>query len=466
MITARKVLRPVAAVAGVSFVVVAIAYGFLIVVNLGDQPPSDATVAIMEASRSEPVPDSENSYLLLLGFGGPPDSDPYELGAERRDWMMQAGPEFDPAGDPVRNDYDFRQQRSDAVAELAALCSEPETTDCPVLLEEKSDVVDEWLQSEDWLLRRYYFLIEMSGFQEAVPFELLAPLPSYDIVLQGQQLLIADAWVRAGKLDVEGLRGRLDADLRYWRMVLRNSDVLITKMISTAAIVKHFKFGNLVIRRLPNSLAAEGIPESWRIPITSDERSFKRSLAGEWRFFDGMNRRIAAESANPFGNWLDSDSESPLDRIGWIVMKPFWHPQDLSNRYARMMLKLGRVFGAPLESMPDALVQADEIQDATFEPFGRLYNLTGDLRMSSESWSFSQYAARVSDLEGVRRIALLVAELRAAGIAADDVASSLVMSDVVDPYTSDPFTWDAREHAVVFVGLEPNRERATHKVIY
>lgn len=103
---------------------------------------------------------------------------------------------------------------------------------------------------------------------------------------------------------------------------------------------------------------------------------------------------------------------------------------------------------------------------ATFEPFGRLYNLTGDLGMSSESWRFSQYAARVSDLEGVRRVALLVAELRATGIAADDVASSLVMSDVVDPYTSDPFTWDAREHAVVFVGLEPNRERATHKVIY
>lgn len=464
--TARRVLRPVVAVAGSAFVLVVIAYGVLIAFNLRDQPPSEATLAIKQVLRSEPVPDSDNSYLLMLGFGAPPDSDPYELGIKRRDWMTQAGPEFDPAGDPARKDYDFRGRRSDAVAELAAACSAPETTNCPTLLENQSEVIDEWLRREDWLLQRYASLIKMSGFQEAVPFELLAPLPSYDLVLQGQQLLITDAWVRAGKLDVEGLRGRLETDLRYWRMVLRNSDVLITKMMSTAAIIRHFKLGNLAIRRLPENLVATGIPESWRVPVTRDELSMRRTLAGEWRFFNTMNRRIAAESANPAGNWLEPGSDSPLDVVAWTVMKPFWHPQDLSNRYAGMMLKLGRVFDAPLDSMPEAFAAADRIQEKTFEPFGRLYNLTGDLIMSSNNWSLSHYAARVSDLEGVRRIALLAAELRAAGIAADDVASSLTMSDIVDPYTGDPFTWDDHKGAVIFVGLESNEERATHKVIY
>lgn len=462
----RKVRRTIAAVAGFAFALVAFAYGVLVVVNLRDRPPSEATVAIMQVSRSQPIPDSDNSYLLMLGFGGPPDSDPYELGIERRNWMTRAGLEFDPAEDPVPGNYDFRARRSDAIAELAASCSEPETTDCPTLLEEKPEVIDEWLRREDWLLRRYYTLISMSGFQEAVPFELLAPLPPYDVVSQGQQLLIADAWVRAGKRDVEGLRGRLDTDLRYWRMVLRNSDVLITKMMSTAAIIRHFKLGNLVIRRLPENLVAESVPDSWRAPLTRDERSLRRSLAGEWRFFDTMNRRIAAESASPVGNWLDPGSDSPLDRIGWIVMKPFWQPQDLSNRCASMMLKLGRVLDAPMESMPEAFVEADRIQDGTFQPFGRLYNVTGDLIMSWDSWSLSQYAARVSDLEGVRRIALLAAELRAAGIAVDNVARSLTISDIADPYAGDPFTWDDCEDAVVFVGLESNQKRATHKVIY
>jgi hypothetical protein len=50
-------------------------------------------------------------------------------------------------------------------------------------------------------------------------------------------------------------------------------------------------------------------------------------------------------------------------------------------------------------------------------------------------------------------------------IAVADVPAQLTTTPIRDPYTGNPFTWDAREGALVFIGLEP-AERARHVVIY
>mgnify|MGYP001818940799 FL=1 len=69
-------------------------------------------------------------------------------------------------------------------------------------------------------------------------------------------------------------------------MVLGNSDSLISKMIATAAISRHFKMANLVIRNTPKSLTHEAVPPSWRNPIDAYERSMQRCYVGEWIFAD------------------------------------------------------------------------------------------------------------------------------------------------------------------------------------
>lgn len=85
----------------------------------------------------------------------------------------------------------------------------------------------------------------------------------------GQRLHIADAWQSASESDAEAVRSALERNLVYWRMVLKNSDALITKMIATAAVIRHFKLGNLVLRKLPQEVAADGIPDSWRRQIST-----------------------------------------------------------------------------------------------------------------------------------------------------------------------------------------------------
>ena len=376
--------------------------------------------------------------------------------------MEVAGPDFDDAADPGGDNYDVRSQRSEAVSELTKTCRESEV-DCSPALEANRETVDQWLDDEGWLLERYRSLISMTEYAEARPFQILAPLPSFSALREGQRVLMADAWKSASNADPAAVATALDRDLSYWRMVLRDSDVLITKMIATDAIIQHFKLGNIALRRLPQEVAADGIPSLWRRQITDDERSMKRSFAGEWVFFDESAKSMAG--TNPFGDWTGLTDPTTWDRIAWVVLKPFWQPQDLTNQHARLMFDLGNAFDVPYDEIPNAVYVAKELQDSVRRPFGQLYNFTGNLLMSRGFWTFSDYAVRVSDLEGIRRAALLAAQLRANGVTKDDVVQRMLTSEIVDPYTNEPFTWLDGIGAVTFYGLE-SRDRAEHKLVY
>ena len=460
-----RILKGTIWVAGGVAALALVSYAVLFAANLNDRPPSPDIASIQALQQSLPaISEAENSYVFMLGFACAPDADPLRLGLERKQWLENAGPEFDYAKDPLSDEYDFRTRRSDAVAELAEACSASEA-ECLHLLNRNQGTVIQWLADESWLLDRYRSLISMRKFRETVPFKLLAPLPSYSVIFEGQRQHLASAWLAATDGDAAKVRATLDRDLAFWRLVPRDSDVLITKMIATAAIIQHFKRGNLVLQRLPRELAAAAIPDSWRIAISDEERSMRRSLAGEWGFFDESTKRIFAAAGDGFGDWLGLTDSTTLDRVAWALLKPLWQPQDTRNRHARLMLDLGNAFDVPYDEIPRAVVAADELQTSAYRRFGRLYNVGGDIVMSANNWTLSDYALRVSDLEGIRRAALLAAELRAEGVTRDDVMERMLESEIVDPYNEEPYTWHDENNAIVFYGLEPH-ERSRHEIIY
>ncbi len=443
-----------------------IAYFVLFVANLKDQPPIAETSALQALlDTGSPVVSDENAYLYMLGFSGPPDTAPMTLGLERYAWMMSAPPDERLEDDPLPNDYDLRALRTRPVAALANTCAESEA-ECLRLLGSDAETVERWLTDEAWLLERYHALTAMTTFREAIPFELPAAVPSYNVIFEAQRLHFADAWRSATYGDAAAASAALDRDLVYWRMVLGYADTLITKMIATAVIVRHFKLGNLVLRRLPQDAAGESIPWSWRSPISDQERSMKRCLAGEWVFFDEYLKTNFADLENPSDDRMGLTGSTTWDRVGWRLLKPFWQPQDLSNRHARLMLELGKVFDVSYDEIPAAVGVADDLQASAFRPFSRLYNFAGDIVTGANHWDFSSYATRVSDLEGVRRAALLAAELRAEGADKNDVFQRMRVSEIVDPYTGQPFTWADGEDAIVFQGLEKHEKRSQHKLIF
>ncbi len=435
----------------------ALIYLVMVAVNWQDVPPSDLAIKINEQlDKRGSIADQNNAYIFFLGVSAPPDADPMTMGIMRHKWLEQemAKERFDGSDDPLAHDYDFKSKRSKAVIEFAESCSKIDA-ECLKAFEQGAEIIDEWLVEEQWLLERYRALIKMSEYEEIVNIDVSAPLPSYRFIYAGQRLLLAKAWMLADKGNFDSARTLLEKDLSFWRMVLANSDHILTKMLATAAVTRHFKYGNLVLRRIPEHELPDAIPGSWHIPINLSERSMRRCLVDEWLFTDRIIHSIKDEELG-LGPW---------GMAWWKIVKPFWQSQDSMNRYAEMILELTKLYDAPYPSVPDAIAKSELVGESYFRPFSRIFNATGDVYFTTYFPSTFGYALRIADLEGLRRAALVTANFRARGIKVDGIGEALSTSDIRDPYWNNSFSWDEETNSVVFIGLQPN-ERGQHSILF
>ena len=407
-------LKIIATLVGGLLAVVVLVYLILLFINRHDQPPSQEALRFAALYRDRPpVANVDNGFIDAMDF------------------FTSEKPE-----------------RSPAVQRLVDACRVVDHA-CVVTLEGTDKAVDEWFASEQRLFDRYRTLLSHSGWRQLKPFEVTARLPSYGTISQGQRLLLLRARTLAGRGDVTGVRDLLAEDARFWRMVLESSDLLIDKMIAVAALNRHFGVGNLVLRRLPAEKAMEAMPREWIQEITPAERSMTRALVGEWEFFNASLRKTKANEP--------------------LIYRPLFQPQDTSNKLASMLARAAHDLNAPYAQYPQVLDRMGAESNhapAELGLFADLYNLIGAMMTNvPDAYNYARYGARVADVEGVRRAAVLATTLRSRAVAAADVPAQLAASEIRMPYTNGPFAWDLKENAIVFTGLEAG-ERGRHDFKY
>jgi hypothetical protein len=91
--------------------------------------------------------------------------------------------------------------------------------------------------------------------------------------------------------------------------------------------------------------------------------------------------------------------------------------------------------------------------------------MVGQVLLGMGAYDFGRYARRVSDLEGVRRSAVLAATLRGEKTGMAEGGAAVSASALREPYHNRPFEWVQADRAVVFRGLEMS-ERGVHHVYY
>jgi hypothetical protein len=465
---AKTLLKILAWCIGVVLVLGVAIYLVVIGVNWHDQPAAEGAIRLDRISRDRaPVPDEDNAYVYMVGFAVAQEEDPRAWGARRVAWAQKilAQPPNDPVTGFPGEDHDFKSLRSTAVQELSGACRKVDQ-ECLGALEGGDGNVAAWLAAEGWVLARYKTLLGHKGWHETVPWDVRVPLPANSSALEGQKLLLAEAWTLAGQRDAAGVRRLLEADVRFWRHTLTASDNLISKMIATAALRRHFAWSNLVLRRLPSDAARNAIPELWLAPISESERSMLRSLAGEWAFFNHAIRHAKEDDVHPLD--MSSEKASTAKRLLWRVTHPMLKVQDTSNQYADLLISVSETLQVPFDQYPEAAEDAravsDEAARAAFPP-SRIYNVLGDILLGVAAPDFTSYVARVADLEGIRRSTLLAVELRTQGIALGHAPQKLTAASLRDPYSGKPFGWDEHAKAIVFTGLEKG-ERGRHAILY
>jgi hypothetical protein len=245
----------------------------------------------------------------------------------------------------------------------------------------------------------------------------------------------------------------------------------MTKLTATAALRRHFQWTSMMMSRLSKERQLPLIAPQWRIPISLEERSLVHAFAAEMVYFHNTIRK---ETAEPPGEIGEDGERNGVDRLlqlgGWHLSMPLLKQQDFANRQAAMLLGIADEvnvdYGAiHTHGLDRAMAISRKAGEDAFDSWG--YNLTGNLiiYMFAPQTDFIRYAIRVADLEGVRRAAVLAADLRSEGLAPEQVSSRLTGSSLRDPYTGAPFAWDAKARALVFTGLEPG-PRGRHPILY
>jgi hypothetical protein len=413
----------------------------LLISRMRTQSSPDAVARLEQvyAGRT-PVADANNGFLDVLGFSAPAGTDPNELGARRIAWLRKK--RTDPANAGVAPDVErieLGAHRSPELVRVVFACKTDAARACVDALARvtRASALNDL---EPSLLERYDVLLGRSGWFESVA-DMGGTVPPFQNVIEAQRLLLIRLRDAAASRDTARIRATLGRDLAFWRGVLESSDILISKMIAVAAIRQHFTLGSYVLRDLPAGDVVEAIPAEWRTELSAPERSMLRVMAGEIVYAEGLLARGYETESNV--RRLDTDQPATLlDRLfrrSRIAASP---RQELSD-FADACLAVGEGFQVPLNQYVDvgAKIRARFSDRKTFG-------------------NFEQYALRVAGVEGMRRAALLTAQLRGRAVAASEVAASLRESSLRNPFDNEPFTWNSNQREVVYVGPERHKSKS------
>jgi hypothetical protein len=425
----RKLLKRIGWTAAGLAGLVVVLYLALVAINWWDREPSAAAKHLAQVAHDRPaVADADNAYFYLQRWEQNPD----------------------------------RRVKLPAPVEAFLATCRPANPECAAAFDRADGLFAQWSAADGELLAGYMELSARSGWHEGTVFT-EESIPRYVGPMNGQKLLLLRARELAKQGDAEQVRALLERDLRFWRMVLHSSDIVVSKMMAAGALTRHFEWGSLVLRSLPASRQAAAIPAGWRTGLSAAERSMERCMAGEWLFSTSILRRLPSE-------YFGVTSEHPIGRGFMLLARPLYQPQDTINRYAEHNLDVARAFAVPLDAYPRVVAEVRERERQAANdlfPYGSVYNLPGAwfFAIMLASSDTTSYYVRVGDIEGVRQAALTAALLRASGVAVKDVAAALGNVEQRDPYTHQPFAWNDPLGAIVFRGLQSG-ERGEHRIYY
>lgn len=384
----KLLLKMVASFLALLFLLIA----FVFFINREDKPPSESVIKLQRiAAAITPVRDSDNAFVYVMGFSASDNADVMAEGAARVEKMRKS-------------------------------METPGST--------------EFQRDPAQLIERYERLLEFKQWHEVRQGDPRALTAALSQVFEAQRQMYLKALSLEANEDAADCKRMLEKDYRFWRMVLAESASANVKMIAARSIELHFEMGNLVVRRFPPALTMVAIPEGWREPFSSRERSLAKMMANEWTSYD-----------------LRPDDERSRNLVSMLFGSFLYQPQATSNANADRMLRVVGLYDRDYAAIPQAaatFLATYGTEKKAAADIG-VYNPVGRILLNMEGMdAYTTYGFRVANLEGMRRVALLASQLRSSGAKGNDVAEGVRASDLRDPYDGKEFAWDPEHSFLLF----------------
>jgi hypothetical protein len=397
------------------------------------------------------VPDEENGYYAALGISAPAGANIHAKGIEivriyREAKAKQTGfLEFDLKkylGDPQLS---FTGQMPELYKDKGFSCLAYAKT--------SKEEIEKLLALNHELLDRYYSLYRYPHYRDSAPpglFPLLAPVRNANrLVLLG---LAAEA--NAGRTDV--VLDKLRRDIAYWRLVLKESDELITKLVSSANIKMDYLFLSDLISHNKIGRGQLRAVETLVVGLSPEELNMSGAMRREFEFSIDEVR----ETKKLIGKPKPGDKK---DRWKYFL-GPFYKVNASINIIYPSHKKLVEAAALPARDLVSESKKWEETKKwkVGLEYFYNFVGVIGHKVIGDrENLRYLPYLTRMHDLDGLIRlvaIQFMAKEQRMPPQKMDEFARTLD-ARYSNPYTGTPMKWDAEKKCLYFESLSKEDQK-------
>ena len=415
---------------------------FLLNLSWFDEPLLPGLAALR---RPQPVILDGNAYPFALGFLAAKDRDPRAAGVEIIGILQARRDRGEPAtiakeekrailGEPLTTDGLGARSRpitapSAATKSLGKTCLPRYRLDCAEQLIASAASIDPTEPPLKTLFARYETLLQQAHYVETPAPDPATPWPPLGPIQELGRLRLAISF----RMDPTAVfLEKVSQELRFWRMTLRESQLLGSKMSALAAVRWANDFLSTLMRE--RQLDARDLERlrGFVVPFSREESDIGAAFLSE--------PRTALLGGEP-----------------WVAVDASWLIRAMLQKNATF----NQEFRDTIEPMRQrASLDAREYYDQKgFEPLRDgfrmtptlFYNLGGKLALSRSPWDPEQFPARVHDEDG--RIALLLIQAEIEERPDLDVATLVRASVHRNPYTGEAMEYDARAGTLGFACL-------------
>ncbi|HMB72954.1 MAG TPA: hypothetical protein VKQ06_05240 [Gammaproteobacteria bacterium] len=377
---------------------------------------------------------ADNVYPLIYGFSAAEDRDFRQAGMDiiaRLRERFERGERATLTGEEIESILGTSEIEDTWREALPALqCNARSELDCADRLIVEIQKTGRLEPRVRLLLSRYETILDATRFAENQEFDAYTPIPAYRPLLDISRVRLA-----AGFSDrpIDELLDAVRQDVQFWRLVLRDGQSLVAKMVALAGLRNDATFLSALMRsRSPDQQALERIARI-AAPLTNQTRDIGETFLAELR--------ISLLSSKGFGVL----SEGP----SWLHVLALQERATINEYYLKTTVAL---------RLRASLSAEEFFRQRGYEPLSYevrafpppLYNLGGKfvLKWIASEMNVQDYISRVHDLDG--RLALVALQAEVLARAGHPAAEVVRLSDHRNPYTREPMDWDPAAGTIGF----------------
>lgn len=374
---------------------------------------------------SDRVPTEENAYYAVLGFHAPPGTDIHAMGIE----IVQS---FEEASrkNPSLAEFDHKKLFGGPELSFTGQLTEfykDRGFSCLEYAQASKKNIEKLLSVNRELLDRYYSSYRYPRFRDTAPMAPPGLLPLFGSIRNTNKLMLLNLALEANAGRVNAAMDGLKRDIGYWRLVLKESNELITKLVAVSIIKMDYLFLSELISRNKIGPTHLQITGSLMGPLEPDEVDMSGAMRREFEFTMNGIRGIK-------DSFLQKKPGEEKDSRWKFLLWPFFKVNASINIIYPSHKKLA---AAAALSAKDLVSESRKWEGAKKSKLGLddFYNFVGTIVHKPmgdlENLKYLSYLSRVHDLDGLIRLVSLQFAAKRRGITYANMDAFLKKADAV-----------------------------------